>query len=104
MFQPFEAPSDYVSKNCARFKEGRHPSPIALVLFQRRHTQKLIYSLLGIILFDLFCIVVFVLDANIAGFIVVRSLVLEVISTSSLAIGNTGVNDKELTPRRPSLA
>jgi hypothetical protein len=82
-------------------EESIYRLPIALFVFQRRHTEELVYGVLGIILFDLLCIVVFILDPNVAGFIVIRSLVLKIISTTSSAIGNREVKPQKAYSSSP---
>jgi hypothetical protein len=53
--------------------------PVALLFFQRWDTQELVYCGFCVICLQLFRIVVFVLDVNVAGLLFVIVFVLEVI-------------------------
>lgn len=63
-------------------------TPFALFLLQRRNAQEVGDGFVRIGQFQLFCIVVLILDVDIAGFVFLVLLVLEVISeTSWLTVG-----------------
>lgn len=55
-------------------------TPITLLLFKRRHTQKLINSLLRTIRLHLLSVVVFILDPNISRLVIVGVFVLKVVA------------------------
>lgn len=82
LFQAFEAPVWVSITNITNtdIRAQERAIPITLLLFQRRHTQKLIYSLLRIIRLHLLSVVVFILDPDISRLIIVGIFVLKVVA------------------------
>lgn len=73
---------------------GEKHVPLALVHFHQRYAQELVHGLLRVVHFHLLRIIVFVLDPDVAGFVLVRIFVFEVVTTRrQLSLG------KEYTER-----
>ena len=64
-------------------RPGANKLPVAFVLFHGRYAQELVNCLFWIVDLDLFGIVVFVLDSDITGLILVCILIFEVVTVIS---------------------